>query len=180
MRTGRFREDLYYRLHVARLSLPPLRKRVGDIIPLAKHFIQVYLGHLGLDDAELSDSATRALTSYPWPGNIRELENVIHHAMLVMRHGRIEAQDLHLVRLTVDEPETERLPDADISNSSSALEQALIGIFEGNGKNLYAEIEARVVRCAFEYCQKNQLQTARLLGISRNILRHRLKLYGML
>ncbi len=180
VRTGRFREDLYYRLHVARLSLPPLRKRVGDIIPLAEHFIQVYLGHLGLDDAELSDAARRALTSYPWPGNIRELENVIHHAMLVMRHGRIEAQDLHLARLTVDEPATERVTDSGISNSSSALEQALIGIFEGNGKNLYAEIESRVVRCAFEYCQNNQLQTARLLGISRNILRHRLKLYGML
>jgi len=178
VRTGRFREDLYYRLNVARLQLPPLRKRVGDILPLAKHFMNVYLGHLGLDSAELSDSAKRALLSYPWPGNIRELENVIHHAMLVMRNERIEAQDLHLARLTVDEPVSER--PSDISNSNSALEQALIGIFEGNGKNLYAEVESRVVRCAFEYCQSNQLQTARLLGISRNILRHRLKLYGML
>ena len=178
VRTGRFREDLYYRLNVARLQLPPLRKRVGDILPLARHFIGVYLEHLGLDDAEFTDAAKRALLSYPWPGNIRELENVIHHAMLVMRNGRIEAHDLHLARLSVDEPSS--ATPSDISNASSALENALLNIFEGNGKNLFADIEARVVRCAFEYCQNNQLQTARLLGISRNILRHRLKLYGML
>jgi len=80
--------------------------------------------------------------------------------------------------LSVDErPAT---TSSDISNSASALEQALLNLFESDAKNLYADIEARVVRCAFEYCQKNQLQTARLLGISRNILRHRLKLYGML
>ena len=178
VRTGRFREDLYYRLNVARLQLPPLRERIGDILPLAQHFIGVYLEHLGLDNTELSESARNALLNYPWPGNIRELENVIHHAMLVMRNGRIEAQDLHLARLSVDERSF--TSHIDISNASSALEQALLIIFERNTKNLFADIEARVVRCAFEYCQKNQLQTARLLGISRNILRHRLKLYGML
>lgn len=180
VRTGRFREDLYYRLNVAQLHLPPLRKRVGDILPLAEHFVGVYQGHLGLDDAEITDSARRALLGYPWPGNIRELENVIHHAMLVMRHGRIEAQDLHLARLSVDEPTQSTVTASDISNSQAPLEQALLKIFDGNGKHLYADIEARVVRCAFEYCQHNQLQTAKLLGISRNILRHRLKLYGML
>jgi sigma-54 dependent transcriptional regulator len=178
VRTGRFREDLYYRLNVARLQLPPLRKRVGDILPLARHFVGVYLEHLHLDEAEFTESAKRALLTYPWPGNIRELENVVHHAMLVMRDGRIDASDLHLARLSVDDS-TSSSP-SDISNANSALEQALLTIFDGNGKNLYADIEARVVRCAFEYCQNNQLQTARLLGISRNILRHRLKLYGML
>jgi sigma-54-specific transcriptional regulator len=179
VRTGRFREDLYYRLNVARLQLPPLRKRVGDILPLAQHFLSVYLGHLGLEHAEITESARRALLTYPWPGNIRELENVMHHAMLVMRHGRIEAQDLHLARLSVDES-VPASAAGDISNANSALEQALLNIFDGNGKHLYADIEARIVRCAFEYCQKNQLQTAKLLGVSRNILRHRLKLYEML
>ncbi|MDB6062229.1 MAG: Fis family transcriptional regulator [Verrucomicrobiaceae bacterium] len=180
VKTGRFREDLYYRLNVAKLNLPPLRQRVGDILPLAEHFVGVYQDHLVLKDAVISDSARRALLGYPWPGNIRELENVVHHAMLVMQNGRIEAQDLHLARFSVDEPSYSSTPINDISNSHAPLEQALLRIFDTNGKHLFADIEARVVRCAFEYCQHNQLQTAKLLGISRNILRHRLKLYGML
>jgi sigma-54-specific transcriptional regulator len=180
VRTGRFREDLYYRLNVAQLHLPPLRKRIGDILPLALHFVEIYKDHLGLEHAEITDSARRALASYPWPGNIRELENVIHHAMLVMRNGRIDTQDLHLARFSIHESETDENVAPDISNSHAQLEQALLKIFDGNGKNIFADIESRVVQCAYEYCQRNQLQTARLLGISRNILRHRLKLYGML
>jgi len=180
VRTGRFREDLYYRLNVAQLHLPPLRKRIGDILPLALHFVEIYKDHLGVEHAEITDSARRALASYPWPGNIRELENVIHHAMLVMRNGRIDTQDLHLARFSIHESETDENVAPDISNSHAQLEQALLKIFDGNGKNIFADIESRVVQCAYEYCQRNQLQTARLLGISRNILRHRLKLYGML
>jgi sigma-54-specific transcriptional regulator len=165
------------------VQLPPLRKRLGDILPLAEHFTQVYREHLALKQATIADSARRALLAYPWPGNIRELENVIHHAMLVMRDGVIHADDLHLARYSVDDSKpTSQFTDsiADISNSRAPLEQALLNIFETNGENLFADIEARVVRCAFEYCQHNQLQTAKLLGISRNILRHRLKLYGLL
>lgn len=191
VKTGRFREDLYYRLNVAKVDLPPLRQRTGDILPLAEHFTRVYRDHLALKPAILAESARRALLAYPWPGNIRELENVIHHAMLVMRDGIIHAEDLHLARYSLlDDAPTprvatshERFRDAafdDISNGHAPLERALIDIFESNGKDLFAEIEARVVRSAYEYCQHNQLQTARLLGISRNILRHRLKLYGML
>jgi sigma-54-specific transcriptional regulator len=191
VKTGRFREDLYYRLNVAKVELPPLRQRVGDILPLAEHFTRVYREHLGLRNTAIADSARRALLSYPWPGNIRELENVIHHAMLVMRDGVIHAEDLHLARFSLDDgdsrPAAPRANDhlyssaiADISNARAPLEQALLNLFETNARNLYSDIEARVVRCAFEYCQHNQLQTAKLLGVSRNILRHRLKLYGML
>lgn len=178
VRAGRFREDLYYRLNVARLPLPPLRERPGDILPLTEHFISVYREHLGLEKAELSKAAERSLASYPWPGNIRELENTIHHAMLIMCEGRIEAQDLHLTPLV--SAESAELSFSNTSNENSSLESALIRIFESTDKNLYSKIEERIVRCAFEYCHKNQLQTARLLGISRNILRHRMKLYGML
>lgn len=183
VKTGRFREDLYYRVNVAKLNLPPLRKRIGDILPLAEHFVGVYRQHLGLSHASIVDSARAALMSYPWPGNIRELENVIHHAMLVMQDGLIRAHDLHLARLTVDDTAINgyHTPTAaDISNSHAPLEQSLLKLFDSNAKDLFADIEARVIRCAFEYCQNNQLQTAKLLGISRNILRHRLKLYGML
>jgi sigma-54 dependent transcriptional regulator len=193
VKTGRFREDLYYRLNVAKVELPPLRQRLGDILPLAEHFTRVYREHLGLGITALTESARRAMLAYPWPGNIRELENVIHHAMLVMRDGVIHAEDLHLARFSLDDgdsharPATPRAQEhlygstiADIGNARAPLEQALLNLFETNARNLYSDIEARVVRCAFEYCQHNQLQTAKLLGVSRNILRHRLKLYGML
>lgn len=188
VRAGRFREDLYYRLNVAKLVLPPLRKRPGDILPLAEHFIGIYRQHLALIKADIADSARRALLAYPWPGNIRELENTIHHAMLVMSDGEIRVQDLHLTDYAAS-PSINYSPsraEATISNVGADLERTLIALFEGGGEhalsqeNLYAEIDARVVGCAFEYCQNNQLQTAKLLGISRNILRHRLKLYGLL
>lgn len=187
VKTGRFREDLYYRLNVAKLNLPPLRKRPGDILPLARHFVGVYKEHLGLKKAGITDAAQRELLAYPWPGNIRELENVIHHAMLVMRHDRIEAKDLHLARLSVDEPAPANIRKSatystgdDISYAYATLEHVLLRIFENGSKQLFADIEGSVVRSAFEYCQSNQLQTAKLLGVSRNILRHRLKIYGLL
>jgi sigma-54-specific transcriptional regulator len=198
VKTGRFREDLYYRLNVARLNLLPLRNRRGDILPLAQHFVAVYRDHLGLGAVSIAESAQRALVTYPWPGNIRELENVIHHAMLVMRDGVIEADDLHLARYSVDEQPIPGAgggagagtgvgagirnlgPITDIRNAQAPLEQVLLELFESNKSELFANIESRVVRCAYDYCQHNQLQTARLLGISRNILRHRLKIYSLL
>jgi sigma-54-specific transcriptional regulator len=93
---GRFREDLYYRLNVAVLSLPPLRDRPGDILPLARYFLGVYGNRLGVASPQLADDAADALLRHPWHGNIRELENVIHHALLVCREGRIRPEDLRL------------------------------------------------------------------------------------
>lgn len=181
VRAGRFREDLYYRLNVAQLRLPPLRERRGDIIPLSEHFIQVYSARMGLESTRIADGAQQTLLNYPWPGNIRELENVIHHALLVMTDNVIQSRDLQLTGFQLNGAPHHAYADVtDIANAGAPLESALIALFEAGGDNLYAKIESRVVRCAFEYCQQNQLQTARLLGISRNILRHRLKLYGLL
>ena len=95
-----FRADLYYRLSVAGLRLPPLRERQADIIPLAQHFVAVYRNKLHLDDPiTLSPSACEALLDYSWPGNIRELENVIHYALIVCRDNLIRREDLRLVPL---------------------------------------------------------------------------------
>jgi sigma-54-specific transcriptional regulator len=95
----RFRSDLYYRLNVAAVPLPPLRERPGDILPLARHFLGTYAPRLGLDldDVELAPDAEAALLGYCWPGNIRELENVIHFALIVCRDGLVRAGDLRLV-----------------------------------------------------------------------------------
>lgn len=92
-----FRADLYYRLSVATLSLPALRERPGDILPLARHFIGVYGPRLGSSGAQLSPEAEQALLNYAWPGNIRELENVIHFGLIVCRDGMVRAGDLKLV-----------------------------------------------------------------------------------
>ncbi|WP_020656067.1 sigma-54 interaction domain-containing protein [Massilia niastensis] len=96
VRAGRFREDLYYRLQVISLPLLPLRERPGDVMPLTRHFLQTYAERLHLGEVSLSPDGELALRQYPWPGNIRELENVIHRALLVCRNGRVTAADLSL------------------------------------------------------------------------------------
>ena len=95
-----FRADLYYRLSVASVRLPPLRERPADILPLVRHFISVYRSRLHLGDVAVSEAAQDALTQYSWPGNIRELENVIHYALIVCRDHTIEPQDIRLLPLT--------------------------------------------------------------------------------
>jgi len=96
VRAGRFREDLYYRLQVIALPVMPLRERSGDVLPLAHHFMATYSRRLQVDDARLSPEAERALLSYPWPGNIRELENVMHRAVLLSRAGLVTPTELNL------------------------------------------------------------------------------------
>ena len=103
VRVGKFREDLYYRLNVAVLSIPPLRDRTGDILPLARYFLELYGRRLGTVDARLNDAAAARLLRHAWPGNIRELENVIHHALLVCRAGLVTPDDLRLAEPTVRE-----------------------------------------------------------------------------
>jgi sigma-54-specific transcriptional regulator len=168
---GRFRADLYYRLNVASLSLLALRERALDILPLAQHFLELYRRRLGLSPVELDPAAAVALLAHSWPGNIRELENVIHHALLLCRDGRVVAQDLRLSTLEVAK-RRDRSASAEIVQSS--LEEALIALFDQELPDLYQRIEHEVMRAAYRYCDRNQLQTARLLGISRNIVRARL------
>jgi sigma-54-specific transcriptional regulator len=166
---GRFREDLYYRLQVATLHIPPLRERPGDILPLAQYFLGIYGERLGLKDPALSPEAIDVLVSrHSWPGNTRELENVIHHALLVCRENVVGPEDLRLSSLRP------RPAIIDSAEPDQKLQDALLALFEGGRPGLYAEIEAAVIKTAYEFCHRNQLQTARLLGISRNIVRARL------
>ena len=172
---GRFREDLYFRLNVAELELSALRNRPGDILPLARHFLHIYTQKLGAATVRLSAAAEANLLAHPWPGNIRELENVIHHAVLVCQGNVIEPAHLHLSRM-----ESRHGAGIKPNTREEALEQALIAMFEENLPDLYSTLEHAIMRVAYHYCQNNQLQTARLLGISRNIVRARLIQYGEL
>ncbi|MBV8048300.1 MAG: sigma 54-interacting transcriptional regulator [Paludibacterium sp.] len=177
---GHFREDLFYRLRVVHLALPPLRDRPGDIIPLAHHFIDEYRNRLGYDDIRLHPEAVRKLLCHPWPGNIRELENAIHHALLINKNNIVDADDLHLSSLHIGRNATrptgrsETAPPGETTDARQALYDALLTLFEGHSEHLYDDIEESVVRAAYHYCHRNQVQTAKLLGISRNIIRARL------
>jgi sigma-54 dependent transcriptional regulator len=169
---GRFREDLYYRLNVASLHLAPLRDRLGDIPLLVEHFLRVYSERLGLRNIHLSPEALQTLIQgHSWPGNIRELENVIHHAILVRQGIIIRPQDLNLssLRSRVNAPG----PCAALPNHpGESLKNALLALFEEGGGHLYETIEGYIIRTAYEYCYRNQLETARLLGISRTSCAH--------
>ncbi|BBP84306.1 MULTISPECIES: sigma-54 interaction domain-containing protein [Pseudomonas] len=178
---GHFREDLFYRLHVATIRLPPLRERPGDILPLAEFFLEEHCQRLGYNRASLSVEAERKLLTHSWPGNIRELENAIHHALLVCRNQQVQPGDLHLVDMRPSGVRHDQ-PQGVLAGPAAPvdLEAALTALFEQNRPDLYEHIEETVFRTAYRFCHGNQLQTGRLLGISRNIVRARLEKIGEL
>jgi sigma-54-specific transcriptional regulator len=169
---GRFRADLYYRLSVAPIALPPLYQRPGDILPLARHFIAMYGEKMQLGEVALAADARAELLAYEWPGNIRELENVIHYALIVCSGGQIGASDLKLVGAMHRQDAPVRPPDR-----LEALFEQMIEAGEGR---LFERVEEALVRTAFSWCHQNQVQTAKALGLSRNILRAQLKRFGMI
>ena len=189
VKAGHFREDLYYRIKVVPIELPPLRERIGDILPLVDHFLKVYKGRLHTSTQQLSPASVHALENYPWPGNIRELENTIHRALLVSSGGVIHPKDLHLPYITNKfAPQSAQaqgghdsdvhylnLPPAPAEVRSQDIEDLLSKLFKQGLPDLYNLINAITVRKAYDYCNNNQVHTAKLLGISRNILRARLK-----
>jgi sigma-54-specific transcriptional regulator len=167
-----FRADLYYRFNVATIQLSPLRERPGDILPLARHFLKIYGDRLGYGEFKLSPATELTLLNYDWPGNIRELENAIHRALLVCPSNRLRPEDFKLSGV--------RTLEQGSSVSTTSLESALQRLCEQAPPKLFEIIEETVIRTAFEFCEENQVQTARLLDISRNVLRHKLGQYGML
>src|ERR1700733_13588613 len=171
---GRFPADPSYRLQVASLHIPALRERPGDILPLAQHFLGIYGQRLGLKDPQISAEAIDILKDHSWPGNIRELENVIHHALLVCKENVLRTEDLRLSPLKT------KSCNPKPAEADREFRNALFSLFEKEPDNLYASIEASVIKAAYEFCDRNQLQTAKLLGISRNIVRARLIQYGEL
>ena len=175
---GRFRMDLYYRMNVATLRIPPLRERLDDLQPLAQHFIRLYCQRMGIAEAELSHAALQALQSYAWPGNIRELENVLQYALLVCREQHIRPEDLRFasVRLTG----LGRALTTGIEDAEQALERAFDQLFNLPNEHLWQTVEGRLLQQALRRCEGNQVRTAQRLGISRNVLRTLLKHHGLL
>jgi sigma-54-specific transcriptional regulator len=197
VRAGRFREDLFYRLQVVTLPLKPLRERAGDILPLTRHFLQMYAQRLHVADPVVLPEADQALLAYPWPGNIRELENVIHRALLVCQQGVITAADLHLPSwhtqaVPVSVPEA---PQAFVQHSAgpamsdaaarpagpavegtyAELRQAWQSLLHSDRTIEFENMVLQLAEDAWRHNLCNQVRTAKQLNISRNILRTYLK-----
>ncbi|MFJ2387827.1 sigma-54 interaction domain-containing protein [Pseudomonas koreensis] len=175
---GNFREDLFYRLNVVNLELSPLRERPGDILPLTRHFIEAYSQRLGYGRVSISPGVEHKLRSYSWPGNIRELENVIHHTLLICRNGVIERDDLRLSNLRIERPDDQQSSADD--SPEALLERAFQKLFEQQAGALHEKVEDALLRAAYRFCHYNQVHTAALLGLSRNVTRTRLIKIGEL
>jgi aliphatic sulfonates family ABC transporter substrate-binding protein len=180
---GTFREDLFYRLHVAHLTLAPLRDRPGDILPLARHFLAAHASRVGGPPPQLTPEAESKVLAHRWPGNIRELENAIQRALLTARdRGVVAAGDLRLVADGAARIAPSVTPPAPAAapSPSEALESALLALFEEERPSVLQHVERILFRAAYRFSERNQLQTARLLGTSRNVVRARLLQYGLL
>jgi transcriptional regulator with PAS, ATPase and Fis domain len=171
IRAGRFREDLYYRLNVVRITLPPLRERGEDILLLAEHFLNAYRRGDHQGPQGFSPEAREKLLSYSWPGNVRELENAIAQAVLGARGGVLTTEDLALSEVSLRPVTT--------SPSEQAPGTTLEELFTQQSGQVFAAAERLLVAKALELTRHNQVHAARLLGISRNVLRDRMKRYGL-
>jgi len=163
VRDKSFRDDLFYRLNVFPLVVPPLREREADVLPLARHFLATLQPKLGRRFDGFEREAENRLLAYPWPGNVRELRNVVERAMVLERAPRISSRSLVLD--WAEPPHAEELP---------RLRSA--GVAADNGgivplDQLEREMVARAMRAAGD----NQTRAAELLGLTRDQLRYRLK-----
>jgi two-component system nitrogen regulation response regulator GlnG len=169
---GRFRRDLYYRLAVVPIRLPPLREREGDVVLLARHFLAKYGEQLKGRPLSLAKDAEPLLQSHGWPGNVRELQNVVQRALLKLAGTRVAAKDL--VGL---------LPIATTHERGVAglVEGMLDGAPPDGGRYqaALAAVEAPLIAAALARTSGNQLRAAELLGMNRNTLRERMRALGM-
>lgn len=155
--TGDFREDLYYRLDVVQITLPPLRDRVADIVPLARHFL-ARAGARNSRHKQLSEAAIDKLQRHPWPGNVRELRNAIERACIMTRGDVIGAEDI----------DTSTNPAAAIPAPGDADLPAAV-----------AQLERQMIERALAACAGNRTEAARRLNINRQLLYTKMQRYGL-
>ena len=173
VKQGTFREDLYYRLSVVPIELPPLRDRAVDILPLAQHFIRKYNGENGRQVSEqVKPDVLALLESYSWPGNVRELENAIERAVVIAPAEEISRECL---RTEISDPQAARVAMREGASGVSALEI-------GRGINFYDEVrrfEIDLIRRALEQTGGHQSRAARLLGMNATTLNSKIKTYNI-
>ncbi|MCI0496250.1 sigma-54 dependent transcriptional regulator [candidate division KSB1 bacterium] len=162
---GKFRLDLFYRLNIVTINVPPLRERKEDISLLVEHFIDKYNKRLAMNVTSVSQSAMSYLQDYPWPGNVRDLENAIQSAMILVQGNTIRVEDLPLRLRGYPEISDE------IMTSEKGLEAQVL--------KLTQKIEKELIIKALEKCDQNRTNTAELLKISRKTLFNKMRQYGL-
>jgi DNA-binding NtrC family response regulator len=172
VRESKFREDLFYRLNVVNLKIPPLRQRPADVLELAQHFVKIYSQANGMKQRPLSAEARRELAVNPWRGNVRELENTIHRAVLLCTGEEI-GPDAILAPdgARLDDP---KLHSAAVAHATLAAEQvtrALVG-------RTVADVERELILETLKHCLGNRTHAANILGISIRTLRNKLNEYA--
>jgi two-component system NtrC family response regulator len=162
VRAGRFREDLYYRLNVVRIHIPPLRERRDDVPALAREFLSRYAARLHRPGVRLDERAIELLMDYSWPGNVRELQNVLERALVISREDVIspEALPVELRRSALETQPLRRLADKPLSEALDALERELL-------------------LQALEACDYVQARAADRLGLSKSALHYKLQKHGI-
>ncbi|MCP3851887.1 MAG: sigma-54-dependent Fis family transcriptional regulator [Gammaproteobacteria bacterium] len=158
---GRFREDLFYRLNIVPLDIPPLRKRTGDLQLLLKHFNHSLAAQYGVKPVVYSKNAVKCLKAYSWPGNVRELRNVCERMSILLAGKTIEVENL----------------PAEIKNAKRAATKNIIALPE-TGLSL-EKVEIELIQQALEQTSGNQSRAARLLGLTRDTLLYRMKKYAL-
>lgn len=159
---GRFREDLYYRLAVIPLAVPPLRERIGDVPELLDHFLREAADRVGCEPAKLSGGAIDMLVGYRWPGNVRELQNLMTRAVVLAGGAPLTAEDLRPWLIASDEAPTE----------TTAMSQAI-----EVGLSLH-EMERRLIEATLDRFGGHRARTAEALGIGLRTLTAKIKEYG--
>jgi Nif-specific regulatory protein len=167
---GKFRQDLYYRLHVVEILVPPLRKRGKDILQLAEHFLAVFNKEMGRKIEGISDAAKKSLLAYSWPGNVRELKNVVERAVVLNTKTTIDEADLTLAPAI----KGKQMPDA---SSQSAGMNA--GLSPGaNIETSLAELERNHIEAVLRHTGGNKSRASGILGIERSTLDRKLKKFA--
>jgi two-component system response regulator FlrC len=183
VRANRFREDLYFRLNVVALQIPPLRERPADILPLAEHFSKRFAEANGLPLRRFSAVARAALLTHPWPGNVRELENAVHRAVLLARGAEIGPEAIELIAM----PAAPAPPPASAAAAAASVAISAYGGTPAPGAGgapitalvgrRMEEVERDLILETLTHCLGNRTRAAEILGISIRTLRNKLQEY---
>ena len=175
VKDGKFREDLYFRLAVFPIRIPPLRERQQDILPLAEHFLVRYGRTMGRQGLKLSAQSNHALQSYPWPGNVRELENAMQRALLLSDGDLIEPND---IELHGSEPSmASSAPMANLSAGGTPLAYSSDTESTTSGAQDMDSIEREHILKVLKQVDGNRKEAVNILGLSERALRYKLKAY---
>jgi DNA-binding NtrC family response regulator len=180
-----FRVDLYYRLKVVSIYLPPLRERRADIPVLVDHFVRMYAEHTNRPSLNVSKEAMDGLMKYPWPGNVRELENNVHSAVVMSKGDVLLPEYFPILTGEMEKVEIDlsSIDDDYCKMFSEIIDANFAKIVSISGDHVYqhlnSALEKAMISAALKYTGSNQVKAAELLGVSRNTLRDRIAKYGL-